>query len=307
MKGILLAGGAGTRLYPLTQVASKQLQPVYDKPMIYYPLSTLMLGGIKEILLISTPHDIPRFEQLLGDGSKWGITIEYKVQDKPEGIAQAFLLGADFIGEDNVTLILGDNIFYGAINLPEIMSGFDAHSEQVNVFAHTERHHATGHGARVFGYPVHDPERYGVVEYSEDGKVLSIEEKPAEPKSNYAVPGLYVYDHTVVEKTKNLKPSPRGELEITDINKMYLEEGSLYVEKLGRGIAWLDTGTHASLLEASNFIYTLEARQGLKIACLEEIAVEMGYLTLDQLRGRLEDIPRSTYKDYILKRFSISI
>ena len=308
MKGILLAGGSGTRLYPLTQVASKQLQPVYDKPMVYYPLSTLMLGGIKEILLISTPHDIPRFEQLLGDGSQWGISIEYKVQDKPEGIAQAFLLAEEFIGEDNVTLILGDNIFYGAMELLDIMSGFDKHNDQVNVFEETdEAHHSTSRGARVFGYPVTDPERYGVVEFDDDGKVLSIEEKPEKPKSHFAVPGLYVYDNSVIAKTKALKPSPRGELEITDINKMYLAEGSLFIEKLGRGIAWLDTGTHASLLEASNFIYTLEARQGLKIACLEEIAVEMGYLTIDELRVRLENIPGSTYKEYIVRRFELNL
>lgn len=308
MKGILLAGGAGTRLYPLTQVASKQLQPVYDKPMIYYPLSTLMLGGIKEVLLISTPHDIPRFQQLLGDGSQWGISIEYKIQDKPEGIAQAFLLGAEFIGDDNVTLILGDNIFYGAMELEEIMSGFDKHNSQVNVFDETdESHHAIGRGARVFGYSVHDPERYGVVEFDSEGKVLSIEEKPTQPKSHYAVPGLYVYDNTVVAKTQALKPSPRGELEITDINKMYLDEGSLYVEKLGRGIAWLDTGTHASLLEASNFIYTLEARQGLKIACLEEIAVEMGYLNTQELSEQLKKMPNSTYKEYVVKRFDLNL
>ena len=262
-KGILLAGGAGTRLYPLTSVASKQLQPVYDKPMIYYPLSTLMLGGIRDILLISTPQDIPRFQDLLGDGSAWGIKIEYAVQDAPEGIAQAFLIAEEFIGDDPVTLILGDNIFYGEMNLLNIMNDFDqeqGHIPMPGVSA------PSNVGARVFGYPVTDPERYGVVEFDGTGKVLSIEEKPSSPNRRYAVPGLYEYDNSVVANTKALKPSPRGELEITDINRMYLEEGRLYVKKLGSGVAWLETGTHASLLEASNFMYTLEARQGLRIA-----------------------------------------
>ena len=301
MKGILLAGGAGTRLYPLTSVASKQLQPVYDKPMIYYPLSTLMLGGIRDILLISTPQDIPRFQDLLGDGSAWGIKIEYAVQDAPEGIAQAFLIAEEFIGDDPVTLILGDNIFYGEMNLLNIMNDFDqeqGHIPMPGVSA------PSNVGARVFGYPVTDPERYGVVEFDGTGKVLSIEEKPSSPKSRYAVPGLYVYDNSVVAKTKALKPSPRGELEITDINRMYLEEGRLYVKKLGRGVAWLDTGTHASLLEASNFMYTLEARQGLKIACLEEIAVEMGFVEWPAMKERITaEMPNSPYKEYLLQRF----
>jgi glucose-1-phosphate thymidylyltransferase len=293
MKGILLAGGAGTRLYPLSAVVSKQLQPVYDKPMIYYPLSTLMLGGIKEIMLISTPQDVPRFQALLGDGSQWGIRIEYAVQPSPDGIAQAFLIAADFIGNDPCTLILGDNIFYGEMSLWHIMQGFDADNA----------HGDTAIGARVFGYPVTDPERYGVVEFDPNGKVLSIEEKPAKPKSRFAVPGLYVYDNTVVAKTRALKPSARGELEITDINRMYLEEGRLFVKKLGRGVAWLDTGTHASLLEASNFMYTLEARQGLKIACLEEIAVENGFMTWPAMKARLATMPKSPYKEYIFNLF----
>jgi len=294
MKGILLAGGAGSRLYPLSAVASKQLQPVYDKPMIYYPLSTLMLGGIREVLLISTPQDIPRFKDLLGDGSQWGIKIEYAVQPKPDGIAQAFVIGADFIGNDPCTLVLGDNIFYGEMALLDIMQGFD--KDNANG-------HSSAIGARVFGYPVTDPERYGVVEFDPAGKVLSIEEKPMKPKSRYAVPGLYVYDNSVVAKAHALKPSPRGEYEITDINRLYLQEGRLYVKKLGRGVAWLDTGTHASLLEASNFMYTLEARQGLKIACLEEVAVEMGFMTWPQMKQRLETMPKSPYREYILTRF----
>jgi glucose-1-phosphate thymidylyltransferase len=297
MKGIILAGGAGTRLYPLTQVASKQLQPVYDKPMIYYPLSTLMLGGVREVLLISTPHDTPRFKDLLGDGSQWGIKIEYAVQEKPAGIAQAFLIGAEFIGKDPVTLILGDNIFYGKMNLKKIMDGFHKGEALAGCEA----------GARIFGYPVHDPERYGVVEFDDQQKVLSIVEKPAKPKSRYAVPGLYVYDNSVVQKARDLKPSPRGELEITDLNRMYLEEDRLYVERLGRGIAWLDTGTHTSLLEASNFIHTLEVRQGLKIACLEEIAVEMGFITKEQLDSLLVTMPKSTYREYLSKRFTDAI
>ena len=301
MKGILLAGGAGTRLYPLTSVASKQLQPVYDKPMIYYPLSTLMLGGIRDILLISTPQDIPRFQDLLGDGSAWGIKIEYAVQDAPEGIAQAFLIAEEFIGDDPVTLILGDNIFYGEMNLLNIMNDFDQEQEHIPMPGVSAPSNV---GARVFGYPVTDPERYGVVEFDGTGKVLSIEEKPSAPKSRYAVPGLYVYDNSVVAKTKALKPSPRGELEITDINRMYLEEGRLYVKKLGRGVAWLDTGTHASLLEASNFMYTLEARQGLKIACLEEIAVEMGFVEWPAMKARITaEMPNSPYKEYLLQRF----
>lgn len=301
MKGILLAGGAGTRLYPLTSVASKQLQPVYDKPMIYYPLSTLMLGGIREVLVISTPQDIPRFQDLLGDGQQWGMHIEYAVQDAPEGIAQAFLIGADFIGNDPVTLILGDNIFYGEMSLLDIMKRFDHDQAQATM---TGLDGLGDVGARVFGYPVHDPERYGVVEFDQQGKVLSIEEKPEHPKSRYAVPGLYVYDNSVVAKTQRLKPSPRGELEITDINRMYLAEGRLYVKRLGRGVAWLDTGTHASLLEACHFMYTLEARQGLKIACLEEIAVEMGFVDWPSMKNHVQEkMPKSPYKEYILNRF----
>jgi len=279
-KGIVLAGGAGSRLYPLTLVASKQLQPVYDKPMIYYPLSTLMMAGIDDILIISTPHDTPRFQSLLGDGSRFGIRLTYAVQAEPKGIAQAFLVGEEFIGGDPVSLILGDNIFYGKMGLDRLTAGFEA-------------------GAMVFGYPVHDPERYGVVEFDKEGKVLSIEEKPARPKSHYAVPGLYLYDSDVVSITKNLKPSPRGELEITDVNLEYLRRGSLRVEKLGRGIAWLDTGTHESLLEASHFIGTLEARQGLKIACLEEIAFHKGFIDHNGLQQVIEQTPKSGYRTYL--------
>ncbi|HEX2612806.1 MAG TPA: glucose-1-phosphate thymidylyltransferase RfbA [Fibrobacteria bacterium] len=284
MKGIILAGGAGSRLYPLSKVASKQLQPVYDKPMIYYPLSTLMLGGIREILLISTPDDVPRFEALLGDGSQWGLSIAYKVQPKPEGLAQAFILGEEFLGGSPATLILGDNIFYGKMKLDEVIGGFSA-------------------GATVFGYPVGDPERYGVVEFDAKGKVVGLEEKPAKPKSNYAVPGLYVYDSTVCAKARALKPSPRGELEITDLNNVYLREGGLNVSLLGRGIAWLDTGTHASLLEASHFIYTLEARQGLKIGCPEEIALLRGFIDKARLRKTLDAMPKSPYREYLEKLF----
>ncbi len=282
VKGIVLAGGAGTRLDPMTRVASKQLQPVYDKPMVYYPLATLMEAGISEILLISTPHDIPRFEDLLGDGTPWGISIEYAVQEHPGGIAQAFLVGESFVGTDPVALILGDNIFYGALGLAEIVEGF------------------TG-GALVFGYPVSDPERYGVVELADDGKVLSLEEKPARPKSNLAVPGFYLYDGRVVEITKRLNPSARGELEITDLNRAYMEEGTLRAVPLGRGIAWLDSGTHDSLLEAANFIATIEHRQGLKIACLEEIALDRGLVSLQQMEATLSAMPNSTYRDYVAR------
>ena len=294
MKGILLAGGAGTRLYPLTEVASKQLQPVYDKPMIYYPLSTLMLGGITEILLISTPADLPRFRALLGDGSRWGIRLSYAEQEKPEGIAQAFLIGEEFVGTDSVTLILGDNIFYGALPLEDLMADFD----DVAIPGFEQ-------GARIFGYPVNDPERYGVVEFDANGRVLSIEEKPAKPKSRYAVPGLYVYDNTVLAKARALRPSARGELEITDINRAYLEDGKLFVQKLGRGIAWLDTGTHASLLEAANFIYTLEARQGLKIACLEEIAFERGLISEERLREQVAKMGSGSYANYLRRLFAL--
>jgi len=279
-KGIVLAGGAGSRLYPLTLVASKQLQPVYDKPMIYYPLGTLMMAGINDILIISTPHDTPRFQALLGDGSRFGIRLSYAVQPEPKGIAQAFLVGEEFINGDPVCLILGDNIFYGKMGLDRLTNDFDS-------------------GAMVFGYPVHDPERYGVVDFDRNGKVLSIEEKPANPKSHYAVPGLYLYDSEVVSITRNLKPSARGELEITDVNLEYLRRGSLRVEKLGRGIAWLDTGTHESLLEASHFIGTLEARQGLKIACLEEIAYHKGFIDQDGMQMVIDQTPKSGYRTYL--------
>ena len=279
-KGIVLAGGAGSRLYPLTLVASKQLQPVYDKPMIYYPLSTLMLAGINDILIISTPHDIPRFEMLLGDGSRFGIRLSYEVQPEPKGIAQAFLVGEAFIAGDPVSLILGDNIFYGQMRIDRIMAEFTR-------------------GAMVFGYQVHDPERYCVVEFDKAGQVLSIEEKPVKPKSHYAVPGLYLYDSQVVEITRSMKPSPRGELEITDVNLEYLRRGQLTVECLGRGIAWLDTGTHQSLLEASHFIGTLEQRQGLKIACLEEIALRKGFVTRQRFAEIVEATPKSSYRQYL--------
>ncbi len=279
-KGIVLAGGAGSRLYPLTLVASKQLQPVYDKPMIYYPLSTLMIGGIRDILIISTPHDTPRFQQLLGDGSRFGIKLSYAVQPEPKGIAQAFLVGEEFINDEKVALILGDNIFFGKMDFDQIVREFSE-------------------GACIFGYPVHDPERYGVVEFDREGRVLGIEEKPAQPKSNFAVPGLYLYDEQVVEITKNLKPSARGELEITDVNKAYLEKGQLRVQRFSRGIAWLDTGTHESLLEASHFVGTLEARQGLKIACLEEIAFRKGFHDRAQFEKIVADTPKSTYRQYL--------
>jgi glucose-1-phosphate thymidylyltransferase len=279
-KGIILAGGAGNRLYPMTLVASKQLQPVYDKPMIYYPLSVLLMAGIRDVLIISTPHDLPRFQSLLGDGSQWGIALGYKAQLEPGGIAQAFLLGEDFIGSDSVCLILGDNIFYGKMELDKIVAGFEA-------------------GASVFGYPVTDPRRYGVVEFDSEGKVLSIEEKPTKPKSNYAVPGLYLYDNQVVAIAKASRPSARGELEITDINLEYLRRGTLRVRTLGRGVAWLDTGTHVSLLEASYFIGTLEARQGLKIACLEEVAFRKGFIDAEKMGRTVAGMPRSNYRAYL--------
>ena len=279
MKGIVLAGGAGSRLHPLTQVASKQLQPVYDKPMIYYPIAPLMLAGIREILLISTPQDVPRFRSLLGDGSLWGLQIRYAVQPEPKGIAQAFLVGESFIDGGNVALILGDNIFYGRMRLDEIVREFRS-------------------GAVIFGYPVRDPERYGVVEFDESGKVLSLVEKPASPRSNLAVPGIYLYDATIVERTKRLRPSARGELEITDLNRGYLESGELRALRLGRGIAWLDTGTHESLLEAANFIATIEQRQGLKIACPEEIAFRQGFIDAAGLERAVAAMPSSPYRDY---------
>jgi len=279
-KGIILAGGAGSRLYPLTLVASKQLQPVYDKPMIYYPLATLMTAGINDILLISTPHDTPRFQALLGDGSRWGIKLSYKVQPEPKGIAQAFLVGEEFIDNQPVCLILGDNIFYGKMNLDHILAEFQG-------------------GARIFGYPVHDPQRYGVVEFDAAGRVLSIEEKPTQPKSQYAVPGLYLYDADVVKVAKSIAPSPRGELEITDVNLHYLKRGALTVERLGRGIAWLDTGTHKSLLEASNYIEIIESRQGMKIACLEEIALRRGFIDCKRMRQVIDETPKSPYRDYL--------
>ena len=283
-KGIVLAGGAGTRLYPLTLVASKQLQPIYDKPMIYYPLSTLMRAGVQDILIISTPQDTPRFEALLGDGSRWGIRLDYAVQPEPKGIAQAFLIGEEFIDEDPVCLILGDNLFYGRMELDRIFAEFDG-------------------GARVFGYQVTDPERYGVVEFDAGGRAIGIEEKPAAPKSNYAVPGLYLFDGKVSAVAKQLKPSARGELEITDLNLSYLNRGELLVERLERGIAWLDTGTHMSLLEASHFIGTLEARQGVKIGCLEEVAFRKGFIGIEQMRKVIEETPASSYRSYLERVF----
>jgi len=282
MKGIILAGGSGTRLNPLTKAISKQLIPVYDKPMIYYPLSTLMLAGIKEILIISTPQDLPKFRELFGDGQRVGLKISYKEQPRPEGIAQAFIIGEEFIGEDSACLILGDNIFYG-------------HSLSLTLQKMTRLES----GACIFGYWVSDPQRYGIVEFNEDNEVISIEEKPKVPKSKYAVPGLYFYDNEVVDIAKNMKPSARGELEITDVNLTYLEKGNLKVELLGRGYAWLDTGTPDSLLDASNYIATMERRQGLKIGCIEEVAFRMGYVDKNQFEGVIERLPVNDYRKYL--------
>lgn len=288
MKGIVLAGGSGTRLYPITKGVSKQLLPVYDKPMIYYPLSVLMLAGIREILIISTPYDLPGFERLLGDGSDYGITLSYAEQPSPDGLAQSFIIGEKFIGDDDVCLVLGDNIFYGQ-GLTELLS-----KSIINV---TKLGKAT-----VFGYYVSDPHRYGVAEFNKDGKVLSIEEKPENPKSNYAVVGLYFYPNSVISIAKNIKPSARGELEITTVNQVYLQQERLQVELMGRGFAWLDTGTHESLLEASNFVQTIEKRQGLKIACLEEIAFEKGYITKSTLIAIAEPMKKNEYGQYLINK-----
>ena len=284
MKGIILAGGKGTRLYPLTESISKQILPVYDKPMIYYPLSVLMLANIKEILIISTERDLPVFKELFKDGSELGLKLEYKVQEKPNGLAEAFLIGEEFIGKDNVALILGDNIFYG--------SGFTGLVEEA---AKLKK------GAIIFGYPVKDPEAYGVVEFDENGKAVSLEEKPKEPKSNYAIPGLYFYDNTVIEKAKKVKPSARGEIEITTVNEMYLSEGKLNVKNLGRGIIWFDAGTHEALLEASNYIEAIQKRQGFYVACLEEIAYKKEWIDKEKIEKKIGDIKKNSYQKYLLQ------
>jgi glucose-1-phosphate thymidylyltransferase len=283
VKGIILAGGSGTRLHPATLAINKQLLPVYDKPMIYYPLSVLMLAGIRDILIISSPEFIDNYRRMFGDGSNWGLNIQYAEQPKPEGLAQAFTIGADFIGDDNVALVLGDNIFFGA-HLTDLLASAVARTE----------------GATVFSYRVDDPERYGVVELAEGGKAISLEEKPEKPKSNHAVTGLYFYDNRVVQLARDLKPSPRGELEITDLNRLYMEAGDLYVEQMGRGYAWLDTGTHDSLLEASEFVRTIQHRQGIQVACLEEIAFEQGFITADQARAAGEKLKKTAYGRAIL-------
>ena len=282
MKGIILAGGKGTRLYPLTMSISKQILPVYDKPMIYYPLSVLMLANIREILIISTERDLPVFKELLKDGSELGLKLEYKVQDKPNGLAEAFIIGEEFIGDDNVALILGDNIFYG--------SGFTGLLEEISKIEN---------GAAIFGYPVKDSRAYGVVEFDETGKAISLEEKPENPKSNYAIPGLYFYDNTVVEKAKNVKPSARGEIEITTVNEMYLSEGKLNVKNLGRGIIWFDTGTHEALLEASNYVEAIQKRQGFYIACLEEIAYKKGWINEKDIEKKIEETKMNDYQKYL--------